>query len=537
MFAGIAIAQIDVIVGDVAGNVQRIRHARDEARSRGAKLVIFPELAICGYPPEDLMLTPSFRHACMEAVRALAKETADGPAIILGSVWEGEGKVYNTAMLLAEGVVAHIQPKRMLPNYGVFDEKRIFDAGESSRIVQWSGHALGLLVCEDAWHPHVAQELKHAGAQLLVCINASPFELGKQAQRCALMTEMVRTLRLPLVYVNLVGAQDDIVFDGASFALSASGEVVAQCAAFEESVALMQSVGACALPTASELLWSAACLGLRDYVNKNGFKQGVLLGLSGGIDSALAAALAVDALGPERVLGVLLPSHLTARESNEDALETARLLGIETLLLPIKHPFDALADTLIPAMQQAAPQFSGWREHLLVGGNMQSRLRGVLLMALSNATGRMLLSTSNKSEVAVGYSTLYGDSCGGYAPLKDLYKTQVYALAHWRNAQGAVIPARSIHKAPTAELAPNQTDQDQLPPYETLDAILKQLIENHAAVDDVVAAGFDRAVVEKVANMVKGAEYKRRQMPPGPKLSSMHFNRDWRMPLTNGFKG
>lgn len=533
----IAVAQIDVHVGDVGGNAARIRSARAKAQKLGAKLVVFPELSLSGYPPEDLILRPGFVAACMEEAAKLAVETANGPAIIIGSPWAQAGWVYNAALLLEGGKVAHIQPKRMLPNYGIFDEKRLFAPGEASRVFRFGGGTYGLMICEDMWYQNVSRDLGRNRPELIIAINASPFESGKLSHRHDVAAAAVAAAGgVPMLYVNMVGAQDDIVFDGGSFAVDAGGEILHQFPEFEECVAMAASAPAAAPLLHEQAVWKALKLALSDYVSKNKF-PGVLLGISGGIDSALAATLAVDALGKERVLGVLLPSKYTSKESNEDALALASSLGIRTVDVPIEQTMQAYNATLAAAMQQAAPKQKGWQDNLLIGGNLQSRIRGASLMALSNATGFMLLGTSNKSEVATGYTTLYGDSCGGYAPLKDIYKTQVYALARWRSAESPVMPERSFTRPPTAELAPGQKDEDQLPPYADLDAILLRLIEGRQAVAEIVQAGFKQALVEKVANMVRTSEYKRRQMPPGAKVSPMLFGRDWRYPLTNGWKG
>ena len=530
-FEWLALAQINATVGDITGNMMHIRAARAEARALGAEMLACPELSICGYPPEDLMLRPSFRHACMEAVRQLASETAEkGPALLVGSPWEEDGRVYNAALLLDDGGIAHIHRKVHLPNYGVFDERRIFDAGPAPEVAHWRRRALGIMVCEDVWYTDAPSILAAKGAQALVVINASPFEVGKMAQRQARCAKAARAAKLPIAYVNLAGGQDDIVFDGGAFAMNAAGEVTMQSTRFAESVVAAAPVARVPELTPEEETWQALCTGLGDYVRKNGF-TGVLLGLSGGIDSSLTAALAVEALGREAVLGVLLPSEFTSRESVEDALALSANLGIETANVSIqacrRAAHEALSATLPEARRMTLP----------VDGNIQARLRGLMLMALSNATGRMLLATSNKSEVATGYTTLYGDSCGGYAPLKDVYKTQLYRLAHWRNESNPLIPERSIAKAPTAELAPHQKDEDQLPPYPVLDAVLERIIEQSLSVDDIEEEGYERAMVERIMQMVRTAEYKRRQLPPGVKVSSMTFGRDWRYPLTNGFKG
>lgn len=523
----VAIAQINVTVGDITGNIERILAAH--ARVGDARLVVFPELCICGYPPEDLVLRPVFVDACREAVERLARETKNGAAMLVGSPWREGDAVHNAALLLAEGRVAGAQYKRRLPNYGVFDERRIFTPGVRSEVFEIAGMRLGVLVCEDLWHKGACADFS-SGVDLLVVINASPYEQGKPANRHHVAARAAAQCGAKLLYVNLVGGQDDIVFDGGSFLVDAEGKIVSQWERFRENIGIIPPSPPPAKGEKEAEIWSALALGLRDYVRKNNF-PGVVLGLSGGIDSAVTAALAVDALGAGSVLGVLLPSPHTSRESVEDARALAKNLGIRTQEVPIAPGMEALGQMLDPVMEK-----KNWRNELLIGGNVQSRLRMVSLMAISNATGLMLLDTGNKSEIATGYATLYGDTCGGYAPLKDVYKTQIYALARWRNAQGAAVPQNSIARAPTAELVPGQKDQDQLPPYEVLDAILALLIEGRRSTGDIVQQGFDRQVVEKVAQLLRGSEYKRRQMPPGPKISPMHLIRDWRYPLTSGWK-
>lgn len=529
----IAIAQINPTVGDIAGNVQRITDAYGQAARAGAQLVVFPELALCGYPPEDLVLRPSFREACREAMEQLALLTQSrSAAMIVGGIHEEGGRIYNAAFVLAEGAVQHIQPKVKLPNYGVFDEKRLFVAGGLPSVCTLGETKIGILLCEDMWSSEVPQHLHAQGVQMFVVINASPYEDGKQERRLRVATRIARESAVPLVYVNLVGGQDDLLFDGASFLLGGTGEVLTQLAAFEECVACPRMGDAAAALPREASIYGALVMGLRDYVRKNGFKA-VLLGLSGGIDSALVAAIAVDALGAQQVKGVLLPSPYNSQDSTDDALGSATLLGIEVATVGISEPMQAVAQALAPVMGDSAQ----WMEDVSIGGNVQARLRALLLMALSNQSGLMLLSTSNKSEASVGYTTLYGDMCGGYAPIKDVYKTTIYALAHWRNGQGRVIPERSISKAPTAELKPNQRDDDQLPPYDVLDAILERLIEKRESLAQIVAAGFDRSVVERVESLLRTSEYKRRQSPPGTKVTAMLHGRDRRFPLTNGFKG
>ena len=536
----IAMAQMNPIVGDLAGNAARMALFHEKASQMGAELVVFPELALPGYPPEDLVLTHGFRDRALLALQELAGKTARGPAILLGTLWEDKGEVYNAAVLLDGGKVAHVQCKSRLPNYGVFDEKRVFSAAPGVGVCEWKGMKLGVLVCEDIWSQELPMALAQQGCELLVVINASPFEADKMSQRRGVAVAAARNARAPIIYVNLVGGQDELVFDGGSFAMDAEGLNMCQAAQFEEAlelVTLTQLKKGWRLEQGNETplqeheasLWHALTLGLHDYVGKNGFST-VLLGLSGGIDSALVAAIAVDALGPEHVKGVLLPSPFTSENSIRDAQESARLLGIETFTIPITPAMNTFEEVLSPVFHDA-----GWMDNVLVGGNLQARLRGVTLMALSNKYGWMLLSTGNKSEIAVGYSTLYGDSCGGYNPLKDVYKTQVYHLAGWRNHSSHVVPLNSITKAPSAELAPGQKDEDQLPPYEVLDTILIRHIEERMSAEDIVADGYEAVVVERVLKMVRLAEYKRRQSCPGPKISSMIFGRDRRYPITNKF--
>jgi len=526
-----AIAQLNPTVGDIAGNAAKILQAYEQAKTQGADLVICPELSLIGYPPEDLVLMPDFRRKAMDAVQHLAARTKGGAGLIVGSVWEEGGKIYNAALLCEAGKIAHIQPKTQLPNYGIFDEKRLFTPGGGPKIASWRGIKLGLLVCEDIWNGGLAGELAKQGAQLLITINASPFEAGKLAQRKEVAAAAVKGARVPLIYVNTVGGQDDIVFDGGSFMLDADGKTIAQLPEFNEHLAILSDASSVLHTPLSteETLWKAMCVGLSDYIRKNNF-PGVVLGLSGGIDSALSAALAVDALGADNVKGVLLPSPYTSKESTEDALETAKLLGIETMNVPIAAGMEIFDQVLSPVFKEA-----NWMDNVAIGGNVQARLRGMTLMAISNRFGWMLMSTGNKSELAVGYSTLYGDSCGGYNVLKDLYKTQVYALAHWRNSKGEVIPQRSITKAPSAELAPGQKDEDQLPPYDLLDKILTHHIEERMSAQEIIAQGYKQELVDRVVKMVRMSEYKRRQSCPGVKLSSMLFGKDRRYPLTNKF--
>jgi NAD+ synthase len=545
----IALAQLNPTVGDIDGNAAQVRRAGAEAKGQGADLVIYSELNLCGYPPEDLVLKPAFQERCEAAVRALAAETADGgPALLIGSPWRNEGKLHNAAVLLADGEVAAMRYKCDLPNYGVFDEKRVFVPGPPQGPVSFRGVRLGVMVCEDMWNAEVTECLAETGSEILMLGNGSPYEHAKHAYRIELAAKRVAESGLPIIYVNQVGGQDELVFDGASFALDPDGSVKVQLAPFREIVSLTrwQRQGTHWRCTSGEMtrfedglegVYQAMVLGLRDYVDKNRF-PGVILGLSGGIDSAISAAVAVDALGPERVRTVMMPSPYTSRDSLEDAAEVARLLGIRLDSISIEPAMRAYDDML---KEQFDGSNSGIAEQ-----NIQSRARGMTLMALSNKFGHMVLSTGNKSEMSVGYATLYGDMCGGYSVLKDVYKTTIFALCRWRNQAlphgargpaGRVMPERVITKAPTAELRPDQRDEDDLPRYATLDAILECLIENEMSVEDIVARGHDRPTVERVWRMLDRAEYKRRQAPPGVKITRRAFGRDRRYPITNAFRG
>ncbi len=544
----IALAQINPTVGDLDGNLARLRAARMEAAAAGADLVVATELCISGYPPEDLVLKPFFQARCREAVEALARDTADGgPAIVVGSPWVEEGRLYNAALLLDAGNVAAIIRKIDLPNYGVFDEKRVFVAAPPQGPVAFRGVRLGLMVCEDMWGPDICETLAESGAEIFVVINGSPYESDKRGVRLQLAGARVAAHGLPLIYVNQVCGQDELVFDGGSFVLNHDGRLAAQMPVFREQVALTRwersgdrwhcrEAPRATIVNGVEEIYGALRLGLHDYVEKNRF-PGVVIGLSGGIDSALSAAVAVDALGPERVWSVMMGSPYTSQISYEDAAECARLLGIRYDVLPIESVMGTFGQVLGPVFAGRAPDTTE--------ENIQARSRGILLMAISNKFGHMVLSTGNKSEMSVGYATLYGDMCGGYSVLKDVYKTTVFALARWRNQSvpamgkgpaGRVIPERTIERPPTAELKPNQTDQDSLPPYDRLDDILECLIERDLAIEDIVARGHRAETVIKVWRMLDTAEYKRRQAPPGVKITSRAFGRDRRYPITNRFR-
>lgn len=545
----IALAQIGTHLGDVSANVARIRRARAEAAGQGADLVVTPEFSVGGYPPEDLVRKPAFVELCERAIQELAADTADGgPGLVVGGPWRDGDKLYNAAYVLDGGAIVARRAKHELPNYGVFDEKRVFDAGPAPGPVSFRGVRLGVMVCEDFWLPAVSETLAESGAELLLSINGSPFEDEKLARRVSLGVSRVVETGLPFIFLGQVCGQDELVFDGASFVLNADRTLAVQMPYFEEALTLTEWTRdgdsmACTPqplppePDRMELIYRCMTLGLRDYVNKNRF-PGVILGLSGGIDSALSAAVAVDALGPERVRAVMLPSPYTGRDSLEDAEACAELLGIRYDTIPITPAMDAFNESL-------APMFVGTQADI-TEENIQSRTRGLLLMAMSNKLGAMVLTTGNKSEMSVGYATLYGDMCGGYSVLKDVYKTTVFALCRWRNDHlpsgalgpaGPVMPERVITKPPSAELKPNQTDQDTLPPYEDLDAILHGLVEGEQSVDAMVGRGFDRATVLRVWRMLDRAEYKRRQAPPGVKITPRAFGRDRRYPITNGFTG
>ncbi|SNY93867.1 NAD+ synthase [Cohaesibacter sp. ES.047] len=542
-----SLAQLNPTLGDIAGNAAKARTAHEMAIRQDADCLVLSELFVSGYPPEDLVLKPAFQKACRAAVEELASITAgDAPAILIGTPWVEDGKLYNAVCLLDDGVVKAVRMKADLPNYGVFDEKRVFAAGPLPGPIDIRGVRVGVPICEDIWAEEVCECLMETGAEFLVVPNGSPFNLDKWDVRQQVAIQRVVETNLPLVYLNQVGGQDELVFDGASFALNADRSLAMQMPGFVEDQRVITArregdgwhLESSIDPVMDEdaSAWSACMLGLRDYVNKNRF-PGVVLGLSGGIDSAICAALAVDALGADRVHCIMLPYRYTSGESLKDAADCAKALGVRYDIVDIVEPVEGFANAL-------SGLFEGTNEGV-TEENLQSRSRGTILMAISNKFGNMVVTTGNKSEMSVGYATLYGDMNGGFNPIKDLYKMKVYHLSAWRNANkpddtlgpaGEVIPANIIAKAPTAELRENQTDQDSLPEYPVLDDILECLVEREMGVDEIVERGHDRQLVHRIEHLLYIAEYKRRQSAPGVKLSERNFGRDRRYPITNGFR-
>src|SRR5574340_265778 len=533
----VVMAQLNLLVGDVPGNVQKVIRAANRSRDDlRAQLVVFPELTLTGYPPEDLLFHSALRRDVERGVERLIREVR-GIDILAGYPLYEDGRIYNAAGIIGGGALRASYRKRELPNYSVFDEKRYFTPGEAPTLVDVAGARLGINVCEDIWHAQPPQSTVAAGARLLLIPNASPFELGKQRQREEELRRRVRDAGVPLVYVNLVGGQDELVFDGGSLAVNPDGRVAVRAPNFEEGLYpvdfSVSSGRLAALPgsvhtddSEEESVYRAIVLGVRDYAAKNQFK-GAIVGLSGGIDSALTLALAVDALGPENVTAVMMPSRYTWMLSIEESVRQANTLGVGYQSISIEPAFEAFLQSLKPVLGEAGAG--------VTAQNLQARCRGVLLMALSNQTGRLLLTTGNKSETAVGYATLYGDMAGGFAPIKDVTKTWVYRLARYRNSLSTAIPEAVIERVPTAELAPGQKDSDNLPPYDILDPILSAYVEDDKTVAEIVALGFDEVTVKRVVKMVQGAEYKRRQSPPGVRVSRRAFGRDRRYPITSGY--
>lgn len=542
----ILVAQLNPVVGDINGNLALARTAHAEATARQADLLVLPELFILGYPAEDLVLKPSAVELSMAAIKTLAAETKNAPAIIIGAPWHANGKLHNSALLLRDGEIAHRYDKRELPNYGVFDEKRIFDPGVGPHLPQViNGVKVGIAICEDLWFTRVPAALHEAGAEMIIAPNASPWRRTIHDQRHTTFSMWAKT-GVPYLFVNQVGGQDELVFDGSSYAVDHDGSEHQLLGDFVAGTALVTYDGEAhrfvpaaapaSLSTGWEAEYRAATLALGDYVNKNRF-PGVVLGMSGGIDSALTAAIAVDALGPERIWCVMLPSKYTSSDSLEDAMACTRALGAKYDTINIAPGVGALDEMLAPHFAGLAPNTTE--------ENIQSRLRAVTLMALSNKFGHMVVTTGNKSEMAVGYATLYGDMCGGYNALKDFYKTEVFELAKFRNTVvprgalgpgGEVIPERIITKPPSAELREDQRDDDSLPPYEVLDDILRGLVDLEEDVDDILARGHDEATVRRIEHLLYVAEYKRRQAPPGVKVGGKNFGRDRRYPITNRFR-
>lgn len=533
----LALAQLNLFVGDVDGNAARVIAAARDAQAQGADLVMFPELALAGYPPEDLLFHSGFRRQVQAAIARVCRESG-GIDVLVGYPEYDGTTIYNSAALVRGGRVYANHRKQCLPNYKVFDEKRYFTQGRSPTLVDVKGVRIALLVCEDVWEKVPAAEAKAAGAELVLVVNASPYQLHKQRNRQAVVRERALEVGLPFVYVNLVGGQDELVFDGNSFVMDADGTLTQRLPAWREALAYVEFerrdgrlrplVGAIEPELSEEAsVYSALVQGVRDYVTKHRF-PGVVLGLSGGVDSALTLAIAVDALGPERVHAVMMPSRYTARISLDEAAAQARLLGVKYSVLSIEAMFEATLATLRDEFAGRAPDTTE--------ENIQSRCRGVLLMAISNKTGAMVLTTGNKSEMAVGYATLYGDMAGGFAPLKDCPKVLVFRLCAYRNSLSPAIPQKVIDRPPSAELRADQKDTDSLPPYDVLDPILEAFIEDDLSVDEIVAQGFDKATVQRVLEMVKRNEYKRRQAPPGIRISGRAFGRDWRYPITSGYR-
>jgi len=534
----VALAQVDLAVGDVAGNTQKIIdysvRARDEL---DAHLVVFPELSVCGYPPEDLLFHAGLRHMVETAIGEIRAKVS-GIAVLIGFPEYDEGEIFNSCAVFRNGErIAHYR-KQLLPNYSVFDEERYFTRGKRATVFKIDGVRFGINICEDVWSPGPIAASRSAGAECVIAINGSPYELKSQANREAQVRKRVLEVEVPVIYTNMVGGQDELVFDGGSFAMSAEGEICFRAPPFEEglykvevrgtSTGVIPTPGDCAPFLSTEAsVYKALVTGTRDYINKHGF-PGIVLGLSGGLDSALVATIACDAIGAEKVRAVMMPFRYTSNMSQEDAAKQASTLGIRYDVIPIQPMYEATIAQLLPLL--------GEREPDATEENIQARCRGLLLMAISNKTGRMLLTTGNKSEMAVGYATLYGDMAGGFAPIKDCSKTLVYKLARYRNTLGAAIPERVITRPPSAELRPNQKDSDSLPDYSVLDPILEAFIEEDLSVAEITARGFDRDTVIRVLEMVKRNEYKRRQAPPGIRISGRAFGRDWRYPITSGYK-
>jgi NAD+ synthetase len=535
----VAVAQFNAHVGDLAGNASRILEFAARARDGGADVILTPELALSGYPPEDLLMRPDFYRACAEQLDAVAR--AAPLPIVVGYPEESAGRRYNAASLLAGGRVAATYRKRRLPNYEVFDEERYFSAGQESCVIDLNGVSCGLVICADVWESGATEAAAQAGAELMLTLNASPFHMNKQARRYEILRERVAATGKPVIYANLVGGQDELVFDGASFAMDGRGRLTHQLPAFAEALEFIDYADGQLLPgrvvespRREAEVYAALKLGVADYLGKNGF-PGAIIGLSGGIDSALTLAIAVDALGADKVRAVMMPSPWTAQMSLDDSREMVRRLGVQYDEIPIAAAMDQFAVLLEPTfatIEKTAGPKPAWDT---TDENLQARIRGMLLMALSNRTGRIVLTTGNKSEMAVGYATLYGDMAGGFAVIKDVAKTFVYQLANWRNTVSDVIPQNIITRPPSAELKPGQTDQDTLPAYEVLDAIIEAYMERDESPRQIISRGYSEADVRKVVGMLKKNEYKRRQAPVGIRVTQRGFGKDWRYPITSRY--
>ena len=529
----IAIAQINCTVGDLAGNVARILDFVARARAQSADVVVTPELALCGYPPEDLLLRDDFYRSCDSALHKLATQVS-GITVVVGHPHQVDGRRYNAASVVQDGRIVKTYHKHALPNYTVFDEERYFEADDEACVLEIGGAKLGVNICEDTWDRVAPRAARAAGAQILLVLNASPYHLRKQHTRYDVMRERVAENGIPLIYANMVGGQDELVFDGASFVLNRAGEVTHQLPIFKEALAVVTIENGDPVPgevtperAVEADVYDALCLGVRDYVTKNGF-PGVLLGLSGGIDSALTVAIAADALGANKVHAVMMPSQYTAGMSRDDAKAEAEALGVRYSEIAIKPMFDAFTAAL-------AGQFAGLAADT-TEENLQSRIRGTLLMAMSNKSGAIVLTTGNKSEMGTGYATLYGDMAGGFAVLKDISKMLVYRLSNYRNSISPVIPDRVITRAPSAELRPDQTDQDSLPPYDVLDGIMEAYVEHNEGLREIEAHGYGRKDIERVIQLLRISEYKRRQAPIGIRITPRGFGKDWRYPITNKYR-
>ena len=524
---------MNAVVGDIAGNAARIVEFARDAKDRGAEVMLTPELALSGYPPEDLLLRDDFYHACATEMEALASQLPDIP-VIVGHPLAEDGRRFNAASLIGKGRILARYRKQRLPNTEVFDEKRYFDPGETACVTTIQGVRCGINICEDVWEAGTVEQAREAGAEVLFVLNASPYHIGKQALRAEILRKRIETTGLPVVYVNLVGGQDELVFDGASFVLDAHGEVRCRLPRFQEALEIIEIAGGAPIsgPFAPELaiepeVYRALSLGVADYLRKNAF-AGAIIGLSGGIDSALTLCIAVDALGAGKVRAVMMPSPYTAKISLDDAREMVRRLGVrydEIPIAPAMHTFATMLEKEFASLPADTTE-----------ENLQARIRGMILMALSNKTGWLVLTTGNKSEMAVGYCTLYGDMAGGFAVIKDIFKTRVYRLARWRNTVGKVIPERILTRPPSAELKPGQTDQDSLPPYEMLDAIVEAYMEHDLPPREIIARGYKEADVRRVVHLLRISEYKRRQSPVGIRVTPRGFGKDWRYPITNHYR-